>query len=286
MTMARGLPAVWSALFGLPLSGVGVYLYAFQSRYPLVESGPETPPIVGLALVAFGLFVVGLGLYVQFVAAPDAARLGEGERIVDERDPAQRNALGEAVVSLPVLGAGVYLLYFTTRPLAYPTVALALGLYLFSRGIHRYWRNTLTSYTVTNRRVLEEYRFISLVRNEVPLGKVRGVEERRSAWDSLFGLGNVRVRAGGSGELTVSVDGVYDSTEFADVIRDEVRATEGPAEGSPDRSVETAPGEGERDAGDEGGFDPDSSARERTSTADAEPTASSGARGAGGVDGD
>jgi hypothetical protein len=77
------------------------------------------------------------------------------------------------------------------------------------------------------------------VRKEGPHGKVRAVEERRSAWDSLFGLGGVAVRSGAAGSLTVSIDDVYDSTEFADEIRALV---------SPDAS---APGDTPTGAGDD-----------------------------------
>lgn len=219
--MARGHPAAWSALFGLPLLGAGLAI-GTGGGLP-VAGAPATPPAAGLALAALGAFVVGLGLYVQFVAAPGAPTMREGESVLDDRDPAQRNALGQAVVGTPLLGLGLYLLYLTERPYLYPTVALAGGLYLLSRGLHRYWRNTLTTYLLTDRRVIEEYRFVSLVRNEVPLGKVRAVEESRSAWDSLFGLGSVAVRSGAGGELTVSVDAVYDPGEFADAIREAIR---------------------------------------------------------------
>lgn len=234
--MARGLPAVWSAVFAVPFLVAGSYLAGFQSRYPLFGSQPRVPSVVGFLLVGFGLFVLGLGLYVHVVVAPEAPRMRENESVVDQRDPAQRNALAETGVSVPVLCVGGYLLYFTPRPLVYPTVVIAAGLYLFSRGVHRYWRNTLTTYFLTTQRVIEEYRFISLVRNEVPHEKVRGVEERRSAWDSLFGLGDVSVRSGASGELTVSVDDVYDPTEFADRVRTELRSVQGSA----------PPGDGER----------------------------------------
>lgn len=234
--MARGLPAVWSAVFGGPLIGAGIYLFGFQSAVPIVESQPDAPPLAGLLLAAFGCFVVALGAYVRYLGAPDAPRMREAEEILDQRDPAQRNALAETFLSMPILGAGGYLLYFTERPLVYPTVALAVGFYLFSRGIHRYWRNTLTTYYLTNQRVLEEYRFVSLVRDEVPLGKVRGVQERRTIWESLFGLGNVAVRSGAASGLTVSVDNIYDSTEFADLVRDELAPE---TASKPDRSVES-----------------------------------------------
>ncbi|WP_198665760.1 PH domain-containing protein [Haloprofundus halophilus] len=249
MTMSRGLPAAWSALFGLPFVAVGGYIYEFQSQYPLVEGQATAPPIAGVVLGLFGLFVCGLGLYVQFVGAPPAPTMRTGERFVDDRDPAQRNALAQASASLPFLAGGISLLYFTAYPLVYPTIVLAVGLYLFSTGIHRYWRNTLTTYLVTNQRVMEEYRFLSLVRNELPMEKVRAVEERRSMRESLAGIGSVHVRAGASGGLTVTVDEVYDSTEFADVIRAQLGAGSEDADGYIDTVGTHSQSDGDRSDG-------------------------------------
>ncbi len=233
--MARGLPALWSTLLGAPAVAGGLYLFRYAP--PSVTSG--TPPWVGLVVAAFGLFVVGMGVYVHFVTAPEAPETRGGEELAEERTPALRHALGQALVGLPILGLGGYLLYFTARPLVQPTVALAVGLYLFSTGLYRYWRNTLTTYFLTTRRVIEEYRFISLLRNEVPLAKVRGVEENQSAWDALFGLGNVAVRSGASGGLTVSVDEVYDHDQFARRVRTELGPEEATADDGADESVAT-----------------------------------------------
>ncbi|WP_372909794.1 PH domain-containing protein [Salinigranum sp.] len=218
--MTRGLPAVWSSLLSLPFVVVGGYLLAFQTQYPLTATQPTVPPTAGAALAVFGLFVAGFGVYVQFVAMPDRPTMRADEWVVADRNPAQRSALAKALAGVPFLAAGLFVLYATERPLVYPTVALGVGLSLLSTGLHQYWRNTLTTYLLTNRRMLEEYRFLSLVRTEIPLDKVRAVEERQSAWEALFGLGNVAVRAGASGDLSVTVRSVYDSAEFADTIRD------------------------------------------------------------------
>jgi hypothetical protein len=242
--MTRGRPALWSAAFGAPFVVLGAYVYAFQSQYPLVADQPSIPRVAGLPLVLFGLFVVGLGVYVRRVGTPGEPTMREGERIVAERHPSQRGALLRTGSSVPFLGAGLYLLYFTTHPLVYPTLSLAAGLYLFSTGVHEYWRNTLTTYVLTNRRIVEEYRFVSLVRNEVPLEKVRAVREHRSFVDALFGLGSVGVRAGASGDLSVSVRAIYDSTAFADAIR---REMDGPTE------TEDPEGEGGTASDPEGG---------------------------------
>jgi uncharacterized membrane protein YdbT with pleckstrin-like domain len=146
----------------------------------------------------------------------------EGEEIIETRNPAQRSALAALLVSVPVLGTGVYLLYFTGYPYVYPTLAFVVGLYLFSKGLHTYWTNTLTVYLVTNQRIIEEYRFLSLLRTEVPVDKIRGVSESRSALESLVGLGNVSVQSGGGGDLEINAHNIYHSTEFADTVRDQL----------------------------------------------------------------
>lgn len=209
--MARGQPAVWSGVLGLPFLVGGGYAYV---------AGTMVPNEAGLPFVAFGAFTVLIGLYIQFVAAPEPPSMRDGEEIVDTRNPAQRAAIVKTVLGLAVLIVAGYLLFFTFRPYVYPTVALVAGLYLFSTGLYAYWTNTLTTYYVTNQRLIKEYRFISLVRQEVPLDKVRGVEEQKSIWEALVGLGNVRVASGGGGALEVVVRNIYTSTAFADEVRE------------------------------------------------------------------
>lgn len=212
MTMARGRPAAWSALFGLPFVGSGTYVY-------LNDPNETIPPDVGLPIVAFGVFVVALGLYVQYVAAPDPPTMREGEEIVDTRNPAQRAALAKTIVGFATLLVAGYLYFFTFRPYVYPTAAFVGGLYLFSTGFYVYWTNTLTTYYVTNQRLIKEFRFISLVRQEVPFDKVRGVQERKSVWEAMVGLGNVSVASGGGGSLEIVVRNISWPDQFADEIR-------------------------------------------------------------------
>jgi MFS family permease len=203
------MPGLWSLLLGLPIAGFGGYLYTAQE---------QVASLAGVPFLLFGLFIVALGLYVQFVAAPEPPTMREDEEIIDTRTPAQRAALAKVAVSLPALGVAIYLFYFTMYPYVYPTLALVVGLYLFSTGLYTYWTNTLTVYYVTNQRLIKEYRFVSLVRSELGFDKVRGVEERRSIWETIVGLGDIRVQSGGGG-LEIAVQNVYDSTDFADLIR-------------------------------------------------------------------
>lgn len=210
--MARGLPAVWSSVVGAPFAVAGGYVY-------LRNPSPMVPSRVGLPILAFGLFVIGLGFYIHFVAAPKPPSMRDEEEIIDTRNPAQRAAMAKTVMGFVFLIAAGYVLFFTFMPYVYPSVAFVVGLYAFSTGLHTYWTNTLTTYYVTNQRLIKEYRFISLVKQELPLEKVRGVEERKSIWEALVGLGNVRVASGGGGTLEVVVRNIYSPTKFADEIR-------------------------------------------------------------------
>lgn len=209
--MARGLPAVWSALLGLPFALSGAYA---------VTGDTAVPSEAGYPFLAFGGFVAAVGLYIQYVAAPDPPTMRDDETVIATRNPAQRAAIIKTAIGFGLLAVTGYLLFFTFRPYIYPISTLFVGLYVFSTGLFAYWTNTLTTYYVTNQRLIKEYRFVSLVRQELPFDKIRGVEERRSVWETLVGLGNVRVASGGGGTLELVVRNIYSPTEFADEVRD------------------------------------------------------------------
>lgn len=220
--MARGSPALWSTLLSLPFVAGGAYLYLIPQQ-GLQPSGANVSlsdlQLMGPPLIVFGIFIFLIGLYVEF-ASPPSPSLREEEDLVASRSPSQRVALTKVILSIPLLGAAAYLFFLTLFPYVYPTLALILGLYFLSSGIKTYWVNTLTSYYVTTRRVISEYRFISLRRQEIPLNKVRGVEERKSITETLVGLGNIRVASGGGGgSVQLKIRNVGDSTEFADELR-------------------------------------------------------------------
>lgn len=209
--MARGLPAVWSTLVAVPFVLCGVYAVTRET---------SAPNEAGLPFLAFGVFIIAIGLYIQYVAAPDPPTMRDGEEIIETRNPAQRAAIAKTALGFVLMAATGYLLFFTFRPYIYPIGTLFAGLYLLSTGLYAYWTNTLTTYYVTSQRLIKEYRFISLVRQELPFDKIRGVEERRSIWETMVGLGNVRVASGGGGTLELIVRNIYSPTEFADEVRD------------------------------------------------------------------
>lgn len=208
--MARGKPRFWSFVLGTPFILGGVWLYLVQQQYP---------PLVGVPFAVFGGFIVAVGSYVQIVS-PSGLRTSDGEEIIATRHPTQRVATVKIAIGFPLLLLTVYLLYFTLVPYVYPTVTLVVGLYLFSAGLYTYWTNSLTTYYLTTERVVKEYRFLSLVQQEVPHRKVRGVQVRKSLIETLVGLGNVIVASGGGRSLEVRMRNMERSSSFADDIRD------------------------------------------------------------------
>jgi hypothetical protein len=208
--MARGRPILWSALFGLLFIISGTYTY-FGQNY--------APGGIGLPFITFSIFIMTVGTYIEYVAAPDKPDMHEGEAIIDTRSPVQRAAVVKMIIGVSALGVFLYLYLLTFLPYIYPIAALITGLYLFSTGLFAYWTNTLTTYYITNQRFIKEYRFISLVRQELRLNKVRGVEESKSIWEALVGLGNVQVFSGGGQSLQITAQNIFKSTSFADQIR-------------------------------------------------------------------
>lgn len=213
----RGNPRFWSTILGLPFVIAGIWLYVVQTQYPNSISAP---------FLFFGLFIVTIGIYIQWMGAPEHPRLQENEEIITTRHPTQRVALVKIVLGFPVIISAAYMLFFTMYPYVYPTLTLIFGLYIFSSGIFTYWTNILTRYYVTNKRVIKEYRFLSLRREELPLRKVRGVQERKSITETLVGLGNVRVASGGGRSLEIVMQNMGRPEQFAAEIRNEMDSKE------------------------------------------------------------
>lgn len=221
--MARGYPAIWSTLACLPFLIGGVYVYLTppeRFQVPGATIASSDLQLIAISLILFAVFIFIIGLYVQF-AAPTSPSLQEDESVVETRNPSQRVAFSKGVLCIPFFVATLYLLYYTVLPYMYPTVTFLAGLYFFSSGIKTYWVNTLTQYLATSKRVISEYRFISLKRQEIPLDKIRGIEERKSILETLAGLGNIRIASGGGGgSVQLNIKNIEDSSLFANELRE------------------------------------------------------------------
>lgn len=178
------------------------------------------PTTFGIPFVLFGPFVIGTGAYVQRQSSPNRPHLRDGEELVDYRHPTQRVAAVKIALSYPCLFATMYLLFFTFLPPRLPdgrardwTVPLLYRRpHLLNELAHDVFHHS--------ERILKEYQFVSRVRREVPLNRVRGVEERKSITEALVGLGNVRVATGGGRSLEIVMQNMDNLNEFANQLRD------------------------------------------------------------------
>lgn len=207
--MARGLPAVWSSIFGLPFVCGGGYLYVFQTEFP-----PES----GIPFVFFGLSILIIGVVIH-VQAPAAPRILDDEEVLLTRHPTQRVAVTKLAVSVPFLVVAFYYLFFTLVPYVYPTIAFLVGLYLFSNGIQTYWTNTLTTYYITTRRIIKSYRFLGQRSRESYYHQIEILDQRRSPFEALFGHGNIRVATGKGAGTDIVIRNIPNPTAVADEIR-------------------------------------------------------------------
>lgn len=185
--MARGKPAFWGTVIGGPVAALGVYT---------VASVPDVPDPVGFSFVLFGVFTVLTGLYVRRTA-PEAKEFDEDERVIAEFQPNQLVAKAMVAVGFVFVLATVYLLFGTYLPYVYPTLTFSAFLVLTLSGLVRYWKNTLTTYYVTTKRISREYRLIEAGTQDIRLEKIAGKGRQQSAVDSLVNVGTVLLSAGG-----------------------------------------------------------------------------------------
>lgn len=179
-------------------------------------------PEAGVPILLFGGFVILIGLYIQFRAAPEAPSLEDGESVIETRHPTQWAAAIRMLIGLPFLVLCGYLLFFTFLPYVYPTVAGVIGGTLLLTGLTRYWRNTLTTYWLTNRYVIKEYRFLGMGRNFIPLDKIEGSRDLKTPIEALVGVGHVAVASAGKapGKTTsIETRAIPEAEEFAKKIR-------------------------------------------------------------------
>lgn len=211
--MARGLPAFWSTVVSIPFLATGGYVAVGRTQFQ---------PEAGVPILLFGGFVILVGLYVQFRAAPEKLEWEEGEKRVGKRHPTQKAAAARIILGVPFLALSGYLLFFTFLPYVYPTVAGTIGGTLLLTGLTRYWRNTLTTYWLTNRYVIKEYRFLGMARNFIPLDEIEGSRELKTPIEALVGVGHVAVASAGDvpgGTTSIETRAIPESEEFARQIR-------------------------------------------------------------------
>ena len=181
---------------------------------------PTVPVLVQYMVLSVGLVIMVLGTYMSLSAVAPAPNLATGEREIIVRHPSMKPAYARVVLSIPFIGATGYLFTFTEYPYIYPFVTFMVGLYFLFKGIMKYMRNLHITYTITDRRVMQMYKFLWLHTKEIPVARLISISESRSFFEILTGRGTVVATAGiGSGQI-VKIEEIDNITPVAEALRE------------------------------------------------------------------
>ncbi|MEE3141699.1 MAG: PH domain-containing protein [Chloroflexota bacterium] len=205
-----------SAIFALPFVLAGGYFLA-ASYYGL--EGSQVPQWTSFVVIAVGLALMVIGLYMSFTGIVPSPGLVPGEKQLVMRHPTMKPAYARIVMSIPFFAGALYLGFFTTHPYVYATIPFVVGMYLFFKGTMRYLRNLHITYTVTDRRVVHMYRFLWLTTKEIPVSRIISIAEARNFFEIITGRGSVVVSSGiGAGQI-IKIEEINDPAPVAEALR-------------------------------------------------------------------
>ena len=199
-----------AVLSGLPLFAAGLVLY-FSADLAAWAS---------VAIIAVGVIVIAVGLYFNFSASSLRLELLPGEKPLALRHPSIKPAFAQMMMSLPFFAAAGYLLLFTGQSYAvYYFVLFLVAVYLYFRGVFRYWVNHHTTYCVTNHRAVHSHRFAGQNVIEIPIGSINSISETQSLSEMMTGRGSVVVASGVADSHKVRMRDIDDPGAVAQTIR-------------------------------------------------------------------
>ena len=129
------------------------------------------------------------------------------------------SAFARMVMSMPFFAGAWYLFEFTLAPYVAPFTQFVVALFLFFKGGMRYLRNLHITYTVTERRVVQQYRFLWLNTKEIPAARIISISEARNFFEIITGRGGVIVSSGIGERQTVRMENISDPGPIAESIR-------------------------------------------------------------------
>ena len=179
----------------------------------------EQPPWAALAVLLVGVVITLAGIYLTLVGTWPRLDLLPDEETMALRHPSMKPAYTRIAMSLPFFAVAGYLLEFTSLPYVYPFVPFLVAMYLYFRGIFRYWVNHHTSYFVTNRRVVHMYRFAWLTTTEIPVRSINSISESRSFIEMISRRGSVVVASGIGARHKVRIQEIDSPGPLARAIR-------------------------------------------------------------------
>jgi hypothetical protein len=128
-------------------------------------------------------------------------------------------AYARMFVSAPFLIGAAYLTGFTLVPYVFPFALFVVGLFLFLRGVVKYWINHHTAYYITNRRIIHIYRFLWLNATEIPVARIISISEARSFFQMLTNRGSIIVGSGIGTRHNIRMEDINNPGAVTEAIR-------------------------------------------------------------------
>ncbi|MBD33892.1 MAG: hypothetical protein CL892_05615 [Dehalococcoidia bacterium] len=207
-------------LVSIPIIALGAILLVYS------QTDGTVPAWSGIAAIVTGVVLLILGFYMTAVGSFPYPNLGDGEDVKIERHPTMKPAYARIMISIPlfivtaVLYAGSELAYI------FPFISFMFGLWFFFKGVMRYFRNLHITYIVTDRRAIYMYKFLYLHTNEIPVGRIVQISEKRTLIEALSGRGTVVVSSGIGSRMTINMEEIDNPGAVAEALRSMLPSTQ------------------------------------------------------------
>ena len=175
--------------------------------YGITES--DLPGWATGVFLLVGLFLAGVALISVGRVFPPLA-LFEGEQLMVSRHPTMKPAFARMFLSIPFFAGAWWLFEFTLMPYVYPFAVFVVAMYILFKGAMRYLRNLHITYTVTDSRVVQQYRFLWLNTKEIPTNSIISISEARNLFVIITGRGSVIVSSSVGERQTVRIEDISD----------------------------------------------------------------------------
>lgn len=183
----------WKTLVGLLIASPFFASGVLAMMYGQFEAWAPT------TMLAAGVLLFAGTLYFGVARSAPIPDLEEDEYLLVLRHPSMKPAFAQIIGSLPFFVISGYLLEFTYLPYIWPLIPYFTGLFLYFRGIARFWINHLTTYYVTSEYIVHTYQFFPGVEKgsgTIPVEEaVNYIGKDRSFFQVLTGRGRVTVHS-------------------------------------------------------------------------------------------
>ena len=225
-----GEVAVNLLIGGLPFFAAGVFLLSDDD---MASQAPRWTP---WAVILIGAAIVVVGFSLSLIARPELdLTSGEGEfpdeRVLEKRRPSMKPPFARIAIGVLSLAGAGWLLWFTFSPYIVPAIPFLFGMYMYIRGVVRYWINHHTAYYVTNYRVA--WRYLWLDGTDLPNDSLNSASPTRNLLGPFTRTGNVKVTTGIGSRQNVHMYEIDDPKPVERTINRMIAARQAASHSSP-----------------------------------------------------